>query len=96
MDIFINGVYLETDQPPFDFSFTPAELNNLQAENDLKIISYDSVFNKSETDSIFKVQQWTWGFFLHLEEEPPSFIWYVWEFFCPEILLILKKFGLAS
>ncbi len=57
IDIFINGIYLETEQPPFDFSFTPTDLENLQANNDLKIISYDTVFNKSETDSTFKVAQ---------------------------------------
>jgi len=57
MDIFINGVYLETDNPPFNFSFRPAELENLQTENELKIVSYDTVYNHSETNSIFKVQQ---------------------------------------
>ena len=57
IDIFINGVYLETDQPPFNFSFTPSDLSNLQAENDLKIISYDTIYNRSETDSTFEVQQ---------------------------------------
>jgi 1A family penicillin-binding protein len=57
MDIFINGVYLETDQAPFNFSFTPAELENLQSDNELKIISYDTVYNHSETTSEFKVEQ---------------------------------------
>ena len=57
MDIFINGVYLQTIQTPFNFSFMPSALQNLQSENDLKIISYDSVYNTSETDSTFKVQQ---------------------------------------
>ncbi|MFA5792030.1 MAG: transglycosylase domain-containing protein [Candidatus Paceibacterota bacterium] len=57
MDIFINNIYLETSNPPFNFSFTPQELENLQNENELKIISYDTLFNKSETNLIFKVQQ---------------------------------------
>ena len=57
MDIFINGIYLETDQPPFNFSFTPAELENLQNDNELKIISYDTVYSRSETTSVFRVQQ---------------------------------------
>jgi archaellum component FlaF (FlaF/FlaG flagellin family) len=58
IDIFINGIYLETEQPPFsDFSFTPSDIENLQESNDLKIISYDTVYNKSETDSTFKVAQ---------------------------------------
>ena len=57
MDIFINDVYLETDQPPFNFSFTPAELENLQSDNELKIISYDTTYNRSETNLTFKVRQ---------------------------------------
>jgi penicillin-binding protein 1C len=57
IDIFINGIYLETDKPPFNFSFIPSDLENLQANNDLKIISHDSVYNSSETDSTFKVMQ---------------------------------------
>jgi 1A family penicillin-binding protein len=55
IDIFINGVYLETIQSPFNFSFTPENLETLQNENELKIISYDTVFNNSETNLIFKV-----------------------------------------
>jgi hypothetical protein len=57
IDIFINGVYLETDQSPFDFSFTPAELENLQDANELRIIAYDTAYNKSETSLTFKVGQ---------------------------------------
>jgi penicillin-binding protein 1C len=57
IDIFINGVYLETEQPPFNFSFMPTELESLQSANELKIISYDTAYNRSETTSIFKVQQ---------------------------------------
>jgi hypothetical protein len=56
MDIFINGIYLETINPPFNFSFTPADLENLQNSNNLKIIIYDAVYNSSETDSVFNVQ----------------------------------------
>jgi penicillin-binding protein 1C len=57
IDVFINGIYLDTINPPFNFSFTPSELENLQPNNDLKIISYDTVYNKTETDSTFKVVQ---------------------------------------
>ena len=56
MDIFINDVYMETIQAPFNFSFLPKNLENLQINNTLKIISYDNVYNRSETDSIFKVE----------------------------------------
>lgn len=57
MDIFINGVYLQTVEPPFDFSFTPSDLGNLQSSNDLKVIVYDTVYNNTETDSSFSVAQ---------------------------------------
>lgn len=57
MDIFINGIYLETLEPPFNFSFTPRGLENLQGNNELKIISYDTVYNRSQTILNFKVQQ---------------------------------------
>jgi penicillin-binding protein 1A len=55
MDIFINGIYQETINQPFNFSFVPASLENLQANDTLKIISYDTQYNSSETDSVFKV-----------------------------------------
>ena len=57
IDVFINDVYLETLEPPFNFSFTPKELENLQNINELKIISYDTAYNSSQTNSKFKVKQ---------------------------------------
>ena len=57
IDIFINGVYQETIQSPFNYSFVPNHLSNLSSDNILKIISSDTVFNSSETDLHFKVQQ---------------------------------------
>ena len=57
IDIFINETYLGTSQSPFIFSFTPKELENLQIENKLKIIAYDSAYNSSEAILVFKVQQ---------------------------------------
>lgn len=55
IDIFINGAYLETVKPPFSFSFTPKDLEGLQSQNELKIISYDTIYNRSETSLIFNV-----------------------------------------
>jgi len=57
MDIFINGNFLETVNAPFNFSFVPEDLDNLKAENVLKIISYDTAYNNTENDLIFKVAQ---------------------------------------
>jgi 1A family penicillin-binding protein len=56
IDIFINDVYLGTSKPPFNFSFTPSELTNLRDLNDIKLISYDSTYNNTETNSTFRVQ----------------------------------------
>ena len=55
IDIFINNVYLGTSKAPFSFSFTPSSLDQLKEINDLKIISYDSVYNRGETDTTFNV-----------------------------------------
>jgi penicillin-binding protein 1C len=57
IDIFVNNVYLESLTPPFNFSFIPKDLGSLQADNEIKIISYDTMYNSSETDSDFKVAQ---------------------------------------
>ena len=57
VDIFINGVFLNTDSAPFNFSFIPQEIENLKYENEITVIAYDSVFNKGEATSIFKVAE---------------------------------------
>ena len=56
IDIFINETYVGTSKPPFNFSFTPSEITNLSAVNTLKLISYDSAYNSSETTSTFSVE----------------------------------------
>jgi hypothetical protein len=55
IDIFINDIYFETTKPPFNFSFYPKEVENLENRNELKIISYDSAFNRNETVAVFRV-----------------------------------------
>lgn len=57
MDIFINNSFIESIKPPFVFSFIPNELSNISYENEFKIISYDSYYNKSESSIIFKIAQ---------------------------------------
>ena len=57
VDIFVNDSYVGTSNAPFIFSFTPSQVENLQANNELKILAYDSVYNSSETTTTFKVQQ---------------------------------------
>ncbi len=57
IDVFINDVFMETLESPFIFSFTPEELENPQANNTIKLISYDTFFNRGETTSTFRVSQ---------------------------------------
>lgn len=56
IDIFINDAYIRTIKNPFVFSFTPTELNSFGNQNELKIIVYDSVSNKQEFETIFRVE----------------------------------------
>ncbi|MCE9585656.1 penicillin-binding protein [Candidatus Nomurabacteria bacterium] len=56
IDVFINDNYLSTLKSPFNFSFTPSELDNLKNENELKLVYYDTAYNQNETISTFKVQ----------------------------------------
>lgn len=55
MEVFVNDSYVGTTTGNQLFSFTPQELDNLKNENELKIISYDSVYNKAESVSTFQV-----------------------------------------
>lgn len=57
IDIFVNDIYLETLEPPFNFSFIPKNLENLQDNNELKIIPHDTAYNSGEITTTFKVQQ---------------------------------------
>ena len=57
IDIFINDIFIDTIKTPFNFSFVPEELDNLRSENELKIISYDTAYNRTENIIPFKVKQ---------------------------------------
>jgi penicillin-binding protein 1C len=57
IDIFINNIFINTIKSPFVFSFIPDELDSLRSENELKIISYDMIYNRTESISTFKVKQ---------------------------------------
>lgn len=48
-DFFINGDHIGgVDQPPLTFSFIPEETDSIRSENDLRVVVYDSVFNRAE------------------------------------------------
>jgi hypothetical protein len=55
MDVFINGSFVGTLEPPFNYSFSPESLENLKDENELRLNVYDSVYNSREVISTFRV-----------------------------------------
>ena len=57
IDIFINNVYLETVEAPFNFSFTPSLLEDLKSNNELTIVAHDEVYNRSEVSVEFEVEE---------------------------------------
>jgi len=57
IDIFINDIFISSATAPFNFSFIPSDLENLKDQNEIKIISYDTAYNRSETISFFNVIQ---------------------------------------
>ena len=56
MEVFLNGIYLDSVDYPLGFSFIPASFDNIKDENEIKIISYDSVYNRTETTVNFRVK----------------------------------------
>lgn len=57
IDVFVNDVFVgSSKQAPFSISFVPSEMDNIKEKNTLKIMGYDSVFNKGEVDMVFNVK----------------------------------------
>ena len=55
-DIFVNNTYLgNTKNLPFNFSFTPSSIENIQSVNELKVIVRDEVYNKAEVSVSFSI-----------------------------------------
>jgi 1A family penicillin-binding protein len=57
LDIFINGTFLGTATSPINFSFAPNEIQNIRENNEIKVIAYDTAYNKTETTSTLLVAQ---------------------------------------
>lgn len=56
-DIFINNNYVGTTQStPFNFSFIPKDIENLQTINELRVVVRDEVYNKGEATVMFEVE----------------------------------------
>ncbi len=56
VDFFVNGLFLGSIQNfPYDFAFTPAEVQNISDMNELRITTQDAVGNKNEITTFFTV-----------------------------------------
>jgi 1A family penicillin-binding protein len=56
MDTFINGSYItSTRSYPFTTDISLSSIESLQSDNVLKVVVYDSIFNRSEVSIPFKV-----------------------------------------
>lgn len=57
-DVFLNGKYILTAETnPLNFSFVPADINNLSASNTLSVTVYDNVFNKGQASVNFMIAE---------------------------------------
>lgn len=56
IDMFVNGVFAGSmTKEPFSFSIIPNNISSISEHNTLKIIGYDSVLNRNETEVTFNV-----------------------------------------
>ncbi len=58
IDFFINDIFIGSSKSsPYNFSFIPKEITSIKEINELKVIVYDSVLNKSEKTIVFKTKK---------------------------------------
>ncbi len=56
VDYFVNGNFIgSASRYPWSFVFAPQSIENLTDENEIRVVAYDSVLNRGETKSTFKV-----------------------------------------
>lgn len=57
VDYFINNVFIGSSKtPPFDFSFTPKDIDSVGPENTLRAVGYDTVYNSGVAEASLKTQ----------------------------------------
>ncbi|MDQ5954384.1 MAG: penicillin-binding protein, partial [Patescibacteria group bacterium] len=56
IDIFINDIYMDSLEYPFNFSFIPNEIEGILSQNKITIIGYDTAYNRGESTSFFNVE----------------------------------------
>jgi len=55
-ELYINDIIIETkNNTPFSFSFYPGHVPNIQTDNTIKVVVYDSQGNKSQTSEKLKI-----------------------------------------
>ena len=57
VDVFINNIFVGTSKYPFNFSFSPSDLENSQENNEIRLVAYDTAYNHTEVTSTFRVQK---------------------------------------
>lgn len=57
IDVFINGMFFDSIKNPFNLSFTPNFFDSISSRNEIKIIAYDTYYNKTEAVSYFNIEQ---------------------------------------
>ncbi|MBU4536526.1 transglycosylase domain-containing protein [Patescibacteria group bacterium] len=55
-EFYVNGIFIGSSQANNPFSFIPNNINNIQNTNTLKVVMFDSVYNKSIQSVEFKIQ----------------------------------------
>jgi len=57
VDFFLNGTFIGSSlRAPFTFSFTPSQTTGVVGTNTLRVVGYDSVFNKNDSSTTFVVR----------------------------------------
>jgi len=56
VDYYLNGIFIGSSQENNSFSFIPNEIQGIKPKNDLKIVVYDSVFNKNIKNIVFNIE----------------------------------------
>ncbi len=58
VEYYVNSTYIgATNAQPFSLSFTPNEIDSIGSNNTLRVVVYDAVQNKTETQTSFNVSQ---------------------------------------
>lgn len=57
VSFYVNGSFVGSSEThPYQFSFTPEDIDDMEEENTLRVVVYDQVFNKNEESIFFKIR----------------------------------------